>query len=180
MTDHGNIFGAVQFVTKRKEAASSRSWAASFTSARKTTIAHPPEGDTYNHLLVLAENEEGYRNLVKITSEAAARLLLQAAHQQEISGGAFQRADRPLRLPEGRSRRAADGREVRRGPRRGQLLSRHLRQREFLPRNPGPGTARRSTAFMPTCSSWKKISACRWWRPTTATTCAKTMRTRRT
>jgi DNA polymerase III subunit alpha len=31
----------------------------------------PPEGDTYNHLLVLAENEEGYRNLVKITSEAS-------------------------------------------------------------------------------------------------------------
>src|SRR5260370_17869923 len=31
----------------------------------------PPEGDTYNHLLVLAQNEEGYRNLVKITSEAS-------------------------------------------------------------------------------------------------------------
>src|SRR5262249_30378757 len=30
-----------------------------------------PEGDTYNHLLVLAENEEGYRNLAKITSEAS-------------------------------------------------------------------------------------------------------------
>src|ERR1019366_9377137 len=27
--------------------------------------------DTYNHLIVLAENEEGYRNLVKITSEAS-------------------------------------------------------------------------------------------------------------
>ena len=31
----------------------------------------PPDGDTYNHLLVLAENEDGYRNLVKITSEAS-------------------------------------------------------------------------------------------------------------
>jgi DNA polymerase-3 subunit alpha len=31
----------------------------------------PPDNDTYNHLLVLAENEEGYRNLVKITSEAS-------------------------------------------------------------------------------------------------------------
>jgi len=29
-----------------------------------------PQGDDYNHLLVLAENEEGYRNLVRITSEA--------------------------------------------------------------------------------------------------------------
>src|SRR5205807_9661583 len=31
----------------------------------------PPDGDTYNHLLVLAETDEGYRNLVKITSEAS-------------------------------------------------------------------------------------------------------------
>ncbi len=30
-----------------------------------------PQGDDYNHLLVLAENEEGYRNLVRITSEAS-------------------------------------------------------------------------------------------------------------
>ena len=30
-----------------------------------------PEGDTYNHLVVLAENDEGYRNLVKIVSEAS-------------------------------------------------------------------------------------------------------------
>src|SRR6185436_1636457 len=33
----------------------------------------PPDGDTYNHLLVLAENEEGYRNLARITSEASLR-----------------------------------------------------------------------------------------------------------
>jgi DNA polymerase-3 subunit alpha len=30
-----------------------------------------PEKDKYHHLLVLAENEEGYRNLVRITSEAS-------------------------------------------------------------------------------------------------------------
>ena len=38
---------------------------------RTTNKRTPPEGDTYNHLLVLAENEEGYRNLVKIVSEAS-------------------------------------------------------------------------------------------------------------
>ncbi len=31
-----------------------------------------PEGDKYNHLLVLAENQEGYRNLVRLTSEGRA------------------------------------------------------------------------------------------------------------
>jgi len=29
------------------------------------------EGDDNNHLLVLAQDEEGYRNLVRITSEAS-------------------------------------------------------------------------------------------------------------
>ena len=38
-----------------------------------------PQGDDYNHLLVLAENEEGYRNLVRITSEAVAAWLLSQA-----------------------------------------------------------------------------------------------------
>ena len=71
MTDHGNIYGAVHFFDAAQKArASSRFWAANSTSARRTTIARPPEGDTYNHLLVLAENEEGYRNLIQITSEA--------------------------------------------------------------------------------------------------------------
>ena len=31
----------------------------------------PAQRDEYNHLLVLAENEEGYRNLMRITSEAS-------------------------------------------------------------------------------------------------------------
>ncbi len=31
-----------------------------------------PEGDTYNHLIVLAENDEGYRNLVKIVVRGVA------------------------------------------------------------------------------------------------------------
>ena len=31
----------------------------------------PGEGDENNHLLVLAQNEEGYRNLIRITSEAS-------------------------------------------------------------------------------------------------------------
>ena len=73
MTDHGNIFGAVHF----------------FNSANKKGIKpilgcelyickeddHRREfadsDSKYNHLLVLAENEEGYKNLVRLTSEAA-------------------------------------------------------------------------------------------------------------
>jgi len=74
MTDHGNIFGAVHFVNAAKAAGVKPIVGCELYVCKKDDhrIARtPPEGDTYNHLLVLAENEEGYRNLVKITSEAS-------------------------------------------------------------------------------------------------------------
>src|SRR2546423_6830396 len=71
MTDHGNIFGAVHFVNAAKHAGVKPSSGCELYSCKKDDHRAATEGDTYNHLLVLAENEEGYRNLVKITSEAS-------------------------------------------------------------------------------------------------------------
>jgi DNA polymerase-3 subunit alpha len=74
MTDHGNIFGAVHFVNAAKAAGIKPIIGCELYVCKKDDhrIARtPPEGDTYNHLLVLAENDEGYRNLVKITSESS-------------------------------------------------------------------------------------------------------------
>src|SRR5579862_1958290 len=74
MTDHGNIFGAVHFVNAAKQAGIKPIIGCELYICKKAdhNISRtPPDGDTYNHLLVLAENEEGYRNLVKITSEAS-------------------------------------------------------------------------------------------------------------
>jgi DNA polymerase-3 subunit alpha len=74
MTDHGNIFGAVHFVNAAKAAGVKPIVGCELYVCKKEdhhTERTPPEGDTYNHLLVLAENEEGYRNLTKITSEAS-------------------------------------------------------------------------------------------------------------
>jgi DNA polymerase III subunit alpha len=74
MTDHGNIFGAVHFVNAAKAAGVKPIVGCELYVCKKEdhhTARTPPEGDTYNHLLVLAENEEGYRNLTKITSEAS-------------------------------------------------------------------------------------------------------------
>jgi DNA polymerase-3 subunit alpha len=74
MTDHGNIFGAVHFVNAAHKAGVKPIVGCELYICKKDdhVIARtPPDGDTYNHLLVLAENEEGYRNLVKITSEAS-------------------------------------------------------------------------------------------------------------
>jgi DNA polymerase-3 subunit alpha len=74
MTDHGNIFGAVHFVNAAKQAGVKPIVGCELYVCKKedhNIERTPPEGDTYNHLLVLAENEEGYRNLTKITSEAS-------------------------------------------------------------------------------------------------------------
>jgi len=74
MTDHGNIFGAVQFVNAAKAAGVKPIVGCELYICKKEdhhTERMAPEGDTYNHLLVLAENEEGYRNLMRITSEAS-------------------------------------------------------------------------------------------------------------
>jgi DNA polymerase-3 subunit alpha len=74
MTDHGNIFGAVHFVNAAKAAGIKPIVGCELYVCKKedhNIERTPPEGDTYNHLLVLAENEEGYRNLVRITSEAS-------------------------------------------------------------------------------------------------------------
>ena len=74
MTDHGNIFGAVHFVNAANKVGVKPIVGCELYICKKddhNIERTPPEGDTYNHLLVLAENEEGYRNLVKITSEAS-------------------------------------------------------------------------------------------------------------
>src|SRR5690348_1705056 len=73
MTDHGNIFGAVAFHNAAKNAGVKPIIGCELYICKKDDHRSAPEGDEYNHLLVLAENDEGYRNLVKITSEASLR-----------------------------------------------------------------------------------------------------------
>ena len=71
MTDHGNIFGAVAFHDAAKKAGIKPIIGCELYVCKKEDHRAAPEGDQYNHLLVLTENDEGYRNLVKITSEAS-------------------------------------------------------------------------------------------------------------
>ena len=74
MTDHGNIFGAFNFFNSAQKKGVKPIVGCELYVCKKddhNTSRTPPEGDTYNHLVVLAQNEEGYRNLAKITSEAS-------------------------------------------------------------------------------------------------------------
>ncbi len=72
MTDHGNIFGAVHFFNAAKEKGIKPILGCELYICKEDDHRAKPNPDLkYNHLLVLAENDEGYRNLVRLTSEAA-------------------------------------------------------------------------------------------------------------
>ncbi|GGA61607.1 DNA-directed DNA polymerase [Edaphobacter acidisoli] len=69
ITDHGNIFGAVHFFDAMQKKNLKPILGCELYISK--TANHRELADGYNHFLVLAESEEGYRNLVRLTSEAA-------------------------------------------------------------------------------------------------------------
>ncbi len=69
MTDHGNIYGAVHFFDAMGKKGIKPILGCELYLSK--TDDHRTMADGYNHFLVLAENEAGYRNLVRLTSEAA-------------------------------------------------------------------------------------------------------------
>ncbi len=71
MTDHGNIFGAVHFFNAAAKKGIKPILGCELYICQADDHRAKGDGDKYNHLLVLAENQEGYRNLVRLTSEAA-------------------------------------------------------------------------------------------------------------
>ena len=71
MTDHGNIYGAVHFFDAAKEKGIKPILGCELYVCKAEDHRAETPNDQYNHLLVLAENEEGYRNLMRLTSEAS-------------------------------------------------------------------------------------------------------------
>ena len=69
MTDHGNIYGAVHFFDAMKKKDLKPILGCELYLSETTD--HREKSGGYKHFLVLAENEAGYRNLVRLTSEAA-------------------------------------------------------------------------------------------------------------
>ena len=67
MTDHGNLFGAVEFYNEAsKEGIHPVIGCEVYVSQQ----GHKTRSDTdrYNHLVLLCENQEGYKNLIKLVS----------------------------------------------------------------------------------------------------------------
>ena len=71
MTDHGNIYGAVHFFDAAKAKGVKPILGCELYVCKAEDHRVETPNDHYNHLLVLAENEEGYRNLIRLTSEAS-------------------------------------------------------------------------------------------------------------
>ncbi len=68
MTDHGNLFGAVEFYHQAKDAGVHPVIGCEVYVSKKD---HIDRTDTrYNHLVLLCETQEGYRNLIKLASTA--------------------------------------------------------------------------------------------------------------
>ena len=69
MTDHGNIYGAVHFFDAMQKKGVKPILGCELYLSE--TEDHRNLSGGYKHFLVLAENEAGYRNLVRLTSEAS-------------------------------------------------------------------------------------------------------------
>ncbi len=71
MTDHGNLFGAVEFYS---EATAHGVHPVIGCEVYVSQQGHKSRSDTdrYNHLVLLCENQEGYKNLTKLVSTAYA------------------------------------------------------------------------------------------------------------
>ena len=67
MTDHGNLFGAVEFYNKAKEKGVHPVIGCEVYVSQQG-LKSRNENDRYNHLVLLCENQEGYRNLIKLVS----------------------------------------------------------------------------------------------------------------
>jgi len=69
MTDHGNLFGAVQFYNAATAAGIHPVIGCEVYVSQQ---GHKTRSDTdrYNHLVLLCENQEGYRNLIHLVSSA--------------------------------------------------------------------------------------------------------------
>ena len=67
MTDHGNLFGAVKFYNAARAAGVHPVIGCEVYVSQQ---GHKTRSDTdrYNHLVLLCENQEGYRNLIRLVS----------------------------------------------------------------------------------------------------------------
>ena len=154
MTDHGNIYGAVHFFDAAKAKgikpilgcelyvckSDDHRAEASKQAGENGISPGSPRGSEYNHLLVLAQNEEGYRNLIRLTSEASLngfyrKPRVSKKYLAENSKGLIGFSG----CLSGELCEALEASDYTKAVSVAQQYRGHLRQGKFLSRNSGPG-----------------------------------------
>ena len=105
MTDHGNLYGAIEFYQAAKKAGhqADHRLRGVHGAGLDHAIGRIIQRASSYHFTLLAKDETGYRNLVKLISDGAPRRhALQAADRQGTARRAFGGADRDERLSQGR------------------------------------------------------------------------------
>jgi len=70
LTDHGNLFGAIEFYDRAKKAGVKPILGMEAYVAQGSLNERNPQRSSSNHLVLLAQNEAGYRNLIKLTTRS--------------------------------------------------------------------------------------------------------------
>ncbi len=70
LTDHGNMFGAIELYNKARAAGIKPILGMEAYVAQGSRLDRTPGRGSSNHLVLLAKNETGYRNLLKLTSSS--------------------------------------------------------------------------------------------------------------
>jgi DNA polymerase III subunit alpha len=70
LTDHGNLFGAIEFYKKANKARVKPIIGIEAYMAQGSRLDRDAERRSSNHLVLLARNEVGYRNLLKLTTSS--------------------------------------------------------------------------------------------------------------
>lgn len=70
ITDHGQMYGVIEFYKKAKEKGIKPIIGCEVYVSEKDHLIKDPTNKKYYHLILLAKNNEGYKNLLKIVSEA--------------------------------------------------------------------------------------------------------------
>ena len=70
LTDHGVLYGAIQFYLQAKEAGIKPIIGSEIYIALNGRLNHNAGDKNYYHLILLAKNEAGYRNLIRLITKA--------------------------------------------------------------------------------------------------------------
>ncbi len=70
LTDHGNLYGAVEFYKEAKKAGIKPILGIEAYLAPGSRFEKDPRGEKYYHFILLAKNEAGWKNLLKLSTQA--------------------------------------------------------------------------------------------------------------